>query len=47
MTKIGILALQGAFVEHLNMFSKLGVQVALIKSPLDLLDLGKYLISSL
>lgn len=38
--KIGVLALQGAFREHVEMFTKLGVEVTLVKLPkhLDAVD---------
>ena len=40
MTRIGVLALQGDFVEHINMLSKLGVDAAEIRlsSQLDSVD---------
>ena len=40
MTRIGVLALQGDFVEHINMLSKLGVDAAEIRlsSQLDSMD---------
>lgn len=36
MTKIGVLALQGAFIEHIKMLRKLGVDAVEVRLPQDL-----------
>ena len=36
MVKIGVLAIQGAFAEHIKAFEKLGEEVIEIRSPIDL-----------
>jgi 5'-phosphate synthase pdxT subunit len=38
--KIGILALQGAFIEHIQMFGQIGVEVVEIRLPVQLEDIG-------
>ena len=37
--KVGVLALQGAFIEHANTLKKLGVEPILIKNTQDLKDI--------
>ena len=37
--KIGVLALQGAFIEHIHMLRKLGVETAEVRLPEDMADL--------
>lgn len=37
--KIGVLALQGAFIEHVNSLKKLGVDATLVKTKSDLKDI--------
>ena len=36
MTKVGVLAIQGSFAEHIQAFSKLGIHAIEIRSPSDL-----------
>jgi 5'-phosphate synthase pdxT subunit len=38
--KIGILALQGAFIEHIQMFNKIGVEAVEIRLPFQLEQIG-------
>jgi 5'-phosphate synthase pdxT subunit len=38
--KIGILALQGAFIEHIQMFSQIGVEAVEIRLPVQLENIG-------
>ncbi len=40
MARIGVLALQGAFVEHGQIFRELGAEPVEVRLPLDLHDLG-------
>jgi pyridoxal 5'-phosphate synthase pdxT subunit len=44
MLKIGVLALQGAFLEHINMLRHLGVNAVEVRLPADLLDLDGLII---
>jgi 5'-phosphate synthase pdxT subunit len=42
--KIGVLALQGAFIEHIHMLTALGVQASEVRLPPDLLELDGLII---
>ena len=38
--KIGVLALQGAFIEHIQMFGKIGVEAVEVRLPFQLEQVG-------
>jgi len=42
--KIGVLALQGAFIEHIKILRQLGVETAEVRLPADLADLDGLII---
>ena len=42
--KIGVLALQGAFIEHIHMLRNLGVETAEVRLPEDMIDLDGLII---